>query len=506
MIADFEIHEFLYKHLKRHDVAVFCGAGISYNSGLPIVSTLLDYLFSKLEITPSQKKSIVSSNLPFESIMEIVLRESTLDEFIDCFLGGIPNANHSFIAKLAKHGHLKVICTTNFDTLIEHALAIEGLVRNNDFRVYSSEEDFKAIKWDENLIHLIKIHGCVTKREEMAITLSLIASDKYSLARQNVISTIFGGVSNLHTLVLGYSCSDIDIVPIIESLSGENGSVIFIDHNGDENFIAETRDISQKPPPNPFKDYRGLYVQANTDELVKGIWALLLVDTYFNLKVSRIKWKENIDQWYSKAIDDSGVGVKHHIASRLLYDIGEFKEAIKHHEEAISIALRDNNILAYSSELGNMAMAYNSIGDYKQAKLCLAESLPLCKRINNLQAISSQLQAYGKSLHELHEDEEAIKVYQEALHYAKLEGDEFGICCVLGNISNSYNRLGKFDQAIQSLTEAITLSRKIGNKQAESSQLGILSFTYSLLNQYEKSIDCCTSGISIKRAIGDRNG
>lgn len=491
--------------LKCKRISVFCGAGISYNSGLPIVSELLEYLFSKLELTTSQAASVYESNLPFESIMEMVLRESSLDEIQDIFTSGLPNANHILLAKLAKHGFLSTIYTTNFDVLIERALEDEGLLSGRNFKVHSSESDFNSIDWRSDCINIIKIHGCASKKAEMAITMSLIASDKYSAMRKNLLYQIFGTIRISSVMVLGYSCSDLDLTPLIESFTGKIPQVIFIEHQtSNANCFVEP--VSFKSFKNPFRNYEGLRIYIDTKKIVKDIWEKVLTDQYINDQHASVHWKDNIDQWYLKSVEESGNGVKHHIAGRLLYAVAEFNQAIQHNKSAIKIAMDCNNLLAYSSETGNMAMALSAIGDNDQAKLCLEESIPLCRRIGHLESLSSQLQAYGNVLHRTGDDHGAIKAHKEALNYAESQNDRNAISTILGNISNSYNKLQLFDDAEKALNRALLISRELGNKQAESSQLGILGGTYMYMGNLEKALENCLKAVEIKRMLGERQG
>jgi tetratricopeptide (TPR) repeat protein/NAD-dependent SIR2 family protein deacetylase len=489
----------------KRKTAIFCGAGVSFNSGLPIVSALLTYLFEKLHLTAKEANSINKSNLPFESIMEVTLKESGLEEIQEIFSEGKPNSNHLFIAKLAKQKNIQIIYTTNFDLLIEKALEQEGLCQGKDFVVYSSQESLQLIDWKLDIIKVVKIHGCVSKKEEMAITMSMIASSQYSELRRDLLSQVLCDRQCGDVLIIGYSCSDIDLFPLIESFEGAKSSIYFIEHQH-PSLTSRYEPISLKEQKNPFKAYRGQRIFADTNSVVKSLWESVVDEKYINIASSTTNWKWHLDQWYLKAVEESGEGVKNHIAARLLYAVGAFREAINHSKMAIDIALKDRNLKAYSSELGNLAMALDKVGNYKQACECLEKSIPLCRSIGNADGLLSQLQAYGNVLHHMRDHEKSIEKHKEALHLAKIVKDEFAVSNILGNMSNSYNHLGQLELAIESLREALVISRRLGNKQAESSQLGIISHTYFCSGLYSEALDCCLQGIEIKKQIGDRYG
>jgi tetratricopeptide (TPR) repeat protein len=442
--------------------------------------------------------------------MEAVMHESTLDEIQDIYKAGEPNTNHVFIAKLVQQRYITTICTTNFDLLIEKAFEEEGLIKDKDFLVYSSEADFKRISWDNKKIKVIKIHGCVTKSDEMGITMQQIASEKYSIARRSVIENIFTNRIFSHVLVMGYSCSDIDLTPHIESIKNNQAEIIFIEHQ-QQNPKSPLPEIKQelikiKKTKNPFKDYPGERIFADTNYLVKHLWQATLKGNYYFTTYKKIPWEQEIDKWYKISEKDSGSGVRHHIASRLLYDVAAFAEAKKHYKKGISIALKEKNIKAYAAEMGNMAMAHNALGEYDQAKFCLSESITLCKRIGNTQGVLSQLQVYGNVLYHTGENEEAIEYFKEALYYAEKNEDEFGISNILGNMSNVLNRLRRYEEAERSIERALLLSRKLGNIQGESSQLGIMAVTLMMKGRFKESLQLNLQGLEIKKAIGDRQG
>jgi len=170
--------------------------------------------------------------IPFERFFELLLESSLSKKLIDLFEIGRPNANHYLIAKLAKAGLIKTICTTNFDLLIEECLNNEDLIRERDYKIFYKEEEFDSINRNDDCIRLIKIHGSVEDKESMAVTLKRVAGNDLSAQRKGVIDHVFSKGRHNNVLVLGYSCSDIfDINPQIESINTDLNNVIFIEHN-----------------------------------------------------------------------------------------------------------------------------------------------------------------------------------------------------------------------------------------------------------------------------------
>jgi hypothetical protein len=60
--------------LSTGDLVVFCGAGISYHSGLPLANQLKQYVLEKLTNDKDDISEIIKTNQPFESFVEIIFR------------------------------------------------------------------------------------------------------------------------------------------------------------------------------------------------------------------------------------------------------------------------------------------------------------------------------------------------------------------------------------------------------------------------------------------------
>lgn len=489
--------------IKLRETAIFCGAGISYNSGLPLANDLIKYVLKSLDVKDSDSKKILNSNLPFESFIQALTDEVSVDNILDIFLKGEPNINHELIAGLINKGLVKTILTTNFDTLIEKALNNLGLIKGENFRVYSTEKEFEKIDWESDIIKIIKIHGCATDKKEMAITLELVARRTNMQSKNNVISSFFSKTINPNILVLGYSCSDLfDISPQIETITGNKSQIFFLDHVI-TNSEFYTEDISTKAYKNPFKNFNGQHIYINADTLIENLWKSTLVTNY-KYSSTNISWKENVDNWQKEAIEYS-LGIKNQISARLFYDIGEYELAIKIWEQGLIIAQGENNQLFFYSQLGNLGMALNAIGRYSDAKRCLEESTKACQDIGNLQGEISQLQALGNIYRNLGDFDSAIKAYNKAVLLAEKE-DISGLCTSLGNLASIFTQREQPDEAIQVLEKGLMLAKEIGDKQSEGSMLCSIGIAYSQKGDNKKANQFIQESIFTTRLIGDRQG
>jgi len=499
-----DIINIITSKIKNQEIAIFCGAGISYNSGLPLVNNLLRYILNVIEVNEIDSEKILQSNLPFEAFIQTLSGESDVNDLLDIFSKGKPNNTHRFIALLIKLGFVKNIITTNFDTLIEQALSEIGFEKENHFDVYSSDKDFEKIDWDYTRIKIIKIHGCISNKDEMEITLDLIARRFISQNKHNIISSFFSKKINQNVLFLGYSCSDLfDITPQINSILNNQSEIIFIEHSVDDtNFCVE--EVSKKEFKNPFYKYKGLRFYVNTDILVNKFWEKFSSEDYPTYPLVNIDWKTNINAWIIKGIKYSEA-IKNQLKAKLFYDIGEYNISIETWEQGLAIAQKEKNQLFFYAQLGNLGMAFNAIGKFNEAKKCLEESSKACKDIGNIQGEISQLQALGNIYRNLGDFENAITVFERAVFLAE---DHFleSLCPSLGNLATVYNQTKNFEKALDVLQKGLAIALTTGNKQSEGSMLTSIGIALFQKGNYKKATEFILRSIEVTKQIGDKQG
>lgn len=488
------------------NTAIFCGAGVSYHSGLPLVNNLVKKIFEVMQISAADTDIILNSDMPFEAFVETIRNEVSVDEILEIFAKGMPNTTHELIAELVSLGFTKTVMTTNFDSLIENALINKGLQKDKDFNVFSSETAFEKINWSDNSIKIIKIHGCISDKEEMAITMSAVANKASCTNKNNTIDNFFSRYINTNVVIMGYSCSDLfDISPRIEDIKNENSSNVFLIEHAKNTSDYTVEDIALKDYKNPFKNFSGQRIFIDSDFFIKNVWETLITVPY-EFQSNQTPWEENVEKWMRQAIETNSAGVINHLPARLYYNIGEYKIAVKHFEQGMYIAQKDGNRIMFYSELGNLGMAFNALGKYKEAKNCLEESSTACRDLGNVQGEIAQLQALGNIYRNLSEYEAAIIAYNRAIMISERERDITSLCNSLGNAASAYNHTNRPDEAIKYLNRGIKIAFAIGDKQSEGSMLCSFGIAYSQKGDNEKAKQFIQNSINTTRMIGDKQG
>lgn len=486
---------------KKSNKAIFCGAGISYHSGLPIVNILIEKILKTLQVENAEIQNILNSNIPFEYFMETIRNEVNIDKLIDIYGMGKPNATHYYIAELVKRGEVKNIMTTNFDQLIENAL----LEQEIEFKVFSDEASFNKIEWNSPIVKVIKIHGCFSSKKELAITMKNVARKSRCKGKNAALKNFFNKTINANIVIMGYSCSDLfDISPVLEEIdTAICSSINFLEHSND--LKKNVEHIGLKNDKNPFKKFEGLRYFINTDDYVKEE-AKKLENYCYEFFSHKTLWEENVALWLSDAIEENTEGVIKQIPARLFYNIGNFTKSQEYFEQSMLMAQLSNNQIMFYSEMGNLAMTLNCLGNYKQARVLLEESTKACKNLENVNGQLTQLQALGNVCRNLSDFEGAILAYDEAIKLCVKENDISSLCNALGNAASAYNHTSRPDEAIKYLNKGLEIAVAIGDKQSEGSMLCSFGIAYAKKGEMQKAINYIQQSINVTQMLGDRQG
>jgi tetratricopeptide (TPR) repeat protein len=531
----------IVKGINKCETIVFCGAGISYNSGLPVVNQFIPYVLltlcashqeiqkieeelesiengtkrlnrsieiisEKMEVSERAIQRIMNA-LPFEAFIETLRDNSKIDKIFDIYDADKynppvePNTNHIFLAKLVSANKLKTIVTTNFDQLIEKALEMEGKKEGEDFGVLYREGDFEKIDWAQDRVRLIKIHGSVHDKNSMAITLSQVAKKELSQARANIIDQVYSKGKHRNVLILGYSCSDVfDLSPQIEAIKGNQKEVFLVQHSDGQG----VEDIRKHEGKNPFKKFiNSKRLSLNTNQLIEAFWRSIIDGTYASKK-SDTNWKERVDVWHSESLQHRSEAYKYVILGLLFDRIAEWEAVIRFYEYGLKISKGNYFKHGEGICLGNLGNTYKSLGEYRKAIEYYEQTLKILRDIGDKRSEGICLGNLGSAYNSLGEYRKAIEYYEQALEISRDIGDKRseGIC--LGNLGSAYDSLGEYRKAIEYSEQALKISRDIGDKRNEGLWLGNLGFTYNNLGEYRKAIEYFEQALKISKDIGDK--
>jgi len=537
-----EAIEQLIGSIRKGRTVVFCGAGISLHSGIPLVGQLVPYVLDKLAV---ERQSVLDDRgglkIPFEALVQVLVSGSQADRFLDIFGTEdasedvlCPNLNHILLSGLVKVGHLKTIVTTNFDRLIEKALETHGLCRGRDYLVFQDEEGFSRIDWSDPRPRLIKIHGSVEDRRTMAATFEMVESLGLSRASLEVIHYLFSKGEHDDVLVFGYSSSDkFDLTPQIRLCSYDPKNAFYVEHSSESGVDS----IDKKGFGDPFMLFRkGLRIFYNTDDLMKILWRTFFPKQEYKHVHYESRWREYVDEWHAAVAEP----FSHLMAGNLLKMAAEFSDAVKDYETVLVHAQKVRDLKLQSDALGLLGEARQGLGQFTLAGTLYEESLAIAEglkdeiRIDRAKGLlrnapsaagiervlldleeaqkaarkrqdpreeGSLLINLGNARMARQEYEKALSCFQQALYL--LWGDTHAACVIHNNIGMAYVKLGQYKSGEFLYMVSIDMCKQLGDRQGEGMTKFLLGESYAAQKDYEAAMRSYDESLSIAEAIGD---
>jgi tetratricopeptide (TPR) repeat protein len=497
MLLDPVLLSSLRSAILEGELAVFCGAGISMNSGLPDVRQiklhLLDSLMkgSRLAAPANrEKEAIVDAPMPFEYFLEQVFTfyENPM-RLLSIYEHGKPNTNHQFLAALAKLGLLTDIYTTNFDRLLEMALG-------SNYAVHADERDF--LHRTESATNIYKLHGSIENPDSIRTTIASIARRDLSRKRKAVIENAFFTGKHRVLLILGYSCSDdFDINPIINDSKAAGKRLYVIDHRGHGR--VDIDDFSRKYP---FSRFSGNHIQINTDDFIRRLWGLLSTDLPAMDKYRFVTSNIDLREWCT------AIGSKNRLSilGLLWFRNAEFEKALRYFHAARRSVWNRSDKTRNAVCRSSIGSAYLQLGRTKQALanyLAALEGLQGSNQRSRLGVLNINIANCYDSLCQY---DLAIKHYLESISILKHLPDKQLLGISYLNICNPYFNMGEYKKMIHYQRLSLPLLKDAGDKYNEAHGNINLGKAHWKLGRLVLALKFLNISLALFRKIGDKHG
>jgi NAD-dependent SIR2 family protein deacetylase len=467
---------------------IFCGAGISINSGLPSAIPLLDKILASLQIEPKDKDELIHLNytlaMPFEVFFEIFFENTNEHQILDIFKEGEPSTNHLFILKCVQKKLTNKIYTTNFDLLIEKAFQSKG----QELFVYKNEKEFLKVESSTTKCLLVKLHGSIDDIDSIRTTLSTIANKKQSVIREKIIDGIFTKSNEkCKILILGYSFSDIfDIVPGIEKIHSPIASLFIVEHNKDilnkENVVVDS--LFSKPEEFYLEKFSGRRIKVNTDRFIKWIWEKIDTD-FTEVKKQNEVWSKRVEEWIngfnSKYLNFTIIG-------QIFYRLGNYTLALKYHQKSLE-ANNNSNPRGEGASYNNIGLIQNDLKAYDNAIENFLKAKQIFDELNFHYGMAATLTNLGLSYIYLPDKIKSFLCLKKSLQISRnYDFREKRICesDALCNLGLLYEKNGDYPSAIYYFNQTLDIDKE-GNKIGEAHTLSDLARVYKLDGNLKRS-------------------
>ena len=273
-----DISNFLFNIPSGH-MSIFFGAGVSFNSGLPLANELKKEILNQFNMSNYWNMLM---DIPFENFMEFLCGFADKNlALLNIFNLGEPCLFHLLIAHLIRYERIQNIMTTNFDLLLEKACQKNRTALQ---RLYT-EQQFKKVKIEAPCY--IKIHGSIENIKSSRIFLKDISKIENIQCRDKILKYFFSDSNEEYIIVFGYSCSDVfDITPFLNTLTRPKKRVIFIEHHNKCKKIKISRNKGC------FKNFRGFTIQCDTNQLIEK-WATKEFFQQQKTSIMQPLWKDD---------------------------------------------------------------------------------------------------------------------------------------------------------------------------------------------------------------------
>jgi tetratricopeptide (TPR) repeat protein len=448
MTGMLQSHSDLFALVRARQVAVFCGAGISRNSGLPLAAHIVSAFLDAVNATPEERRAVIDAELPFELFMQSLDEHRSVRPVFDTFSQARPNTNHFFLAHLMSAGYVSDVFTTNFDCLIEDAVA------SQDYDLLDDDQSFERTAWQTARRRIVKIHGSLAKYENMAFTLRQVASGKLAERRGKALDYLFRDGPHFAVMVLGYSGSDrFDISPRLESYQANGKTVIVLDHG----VQAAPQPLSAKPQPNPFAQFPGIRLTADTDAFVRQLWETVLPVPHAAIRSPAIEsWRDAIVEWGRAA---STAAEREAILAHLMFAAGRPMLGL----QRIGDDHASGDQFRRALQLMNSGAGLGASGRYEKAVEVLEAAREMAGPLGN-DALTGQIVAnLAHATFEMGHIRKALELCVSASAWLGNDADRT-VGGLLDTMAACFDRLGLHDDAVRCGTQARDMMRDLGEQ------------------------------------------
>jgi len=216
--VDSSINELLCEIKSNKRFALFVGAGVSINAGIPsgrdIIKLLIQSYPDKFKDKPNCSDYSQAFNLALPGEENKLERRSFIENL---FVGKVPSDEHYLIAQLVEHKVFRTILTTNFDHQTEATLLISSSLHP---RIYLYDDDVDPQEYSDEFPKLFKLHG-----DFLFDDLANLDREMKERLTENMRNKLIYYLKDCGLIVIGYGGKDETIMHFLEEAALSNDGI-----------------------------------------------------------------------------------------------------------------------------------------------------------------------------------------------------------------------------------------------------------------------------------------
>ena len=181
--------------------------------------------------------------------------------------------------------------------------------------------------------------------------------------------------------------------------------------------------------------------------------------------------------------------------------IGKSEVALKNYLLSIAIAKLNNDKLNIAKTSKNIGALYEEQKDFVLAMQYYDSAFRYAQQVNNYALIADCLNNMGIVYEQENKYNKALEAYSKALVIYKSEKDEQRIAMTLNNLAIVYKYLKNYQESIKNYKASLVLSQKLGDQFMIAANQNNLGNVYALEGDYSKSLELCLLSNANAKAI-----
>ena len=186
--------------------------------------------------------------------------------------------------------------------------------------------------------------------------------------------------------------------------------------------------------------------------------------------------------------DTDGEAITMSFLSHTSYQFGEYDQATKQLEVALTQYQRCGNRLGAARVLHNLGLIHHQLGQYAQALDYFNQAIPLRRQLGDEDGAARTLNALGVTQLMLGQYDEAVDNFGLALEIHRRTGDRADEAAVLDSLGNAERRIGRHAEAKRHLDRALLLCRETGEHSDEAHVLKSLGNLHRDMGRYAEAL------------------
>lgn len=208
-------------------------------------------------------------------------------------------------------------------------------------------------------------------------------------------------------------------------------------------------------------------------------------------------------------IDDTQKAANFLNEARMLYNKGNYKEAVDKLEDSLIIFKRIDNKRGIAAASAMLGASYSRLGKYSKSLECCAEALEIFKLFGFKDGEEEVLKEVKRVFNNYSSQDssfpEMLEFYEYYLNTFRTKINKQDEGKVLANIGTVYKQIGNCVKAITYYAQAREIFKNISNSDLELSTLAQLADAFSEIGDYQNALSYYEKALEINTKIHKQN-